>query len=365
MTFWLIKPEIKRLLLSLPRLKRGISKILRKHPRFLFFALVGSAGLLLMALFLFLGNTGPEKSPSSNFNALDRSQYLSQEKALVSEIPATNIIEKNFLQSSAPPFLVSGKVLGALYEPLPQKEIQEYIVAGGDTLSGIALKFGISLETLLWANNLQLNSLIKPGQKLVILPVSGVLHVVREGDTLSEIAQIYKADLQEIVEFNELRDEQKIYAGDLLIIPGGKKPKIAQGYVQLPLSQSYFICPIPSPCKITQGLHWFNAVDFSNGKCGEPVFVAAGGKVQRTGYGRLSGYYIRILHPNGVVTFYGHLSKIIVKAEQRVYQGQIIAYIGHSGLTEPRGPSGCHLHFDVRFAKNPFAGYRVGTELGK
>ncbi len=190
------------------------------------------------------------------------------------------------------------------------------------------------------------------------------MHIIREGDTLSELAELYKTELKEIINFNELRETDDIYAGDLLIIPGGKKPKISTQYAQVPLSQSYFICPVPSPCRISQGLHWYNAIDFSNGKCGEPVFAAAGGTVQRTGYTSLSGNYVRIMHPNGVVTFYGHLSKIAAVPGQKVYQGQIIGYIGYSGITVPAGPAGCHLHFDVRFASNPFRKYAVGTQLG-
>jgi LysM repeat protein len=333
-----------------------------RNPLFFSIAFLAVVGLIVAGAFLF---SPSPKNFSLKRNIFDESQYLFSETDGAEITVDLNIIGGTVLGPSAPPFLVSGRVLGALGGFVQKREIEEYIVQPGDNLTSIAEKFGISLETLLWANDLQVNSVIKPGQKLVILPVSGVLHIVREGDTLSEIAKIYKANLEDIVEFNGLEDEGKIYVGDLLIIPGGKKPRISQRYHQVPLSRSYFICPIPSPCRITQGLHWYNAVDFSNGRCGEPVFATAGGKVQRTGYGRISGYYVRILHPNGVITFYGHLSKIIVKPGQKVYQGQIIGYVGHSGLTIPRGPAGCHVHFDVRFAKNPFASYSVGRELGK
>lgn len=245
------------------------------------------------------------------------------------------------------------------------RTIKNYIVEEGDTLQKIADKFDISLDTILWANNLSSNSSINPGDKLIILPVSGVLHVVSPGDTLSGLAELYSLKMDEIVEMNSLSDPGDIIAGDFLIIPGAKKPKRMENFVQVPLSGNYFICPIPSPCRITQGLHWYNAVDFSNGNCGEPIYAAAGGTVQRTGYGNVSGRYVRLIHPNGVVTFYGHLSKISVVPGQQVYQGQILGYLGYSGYTLPVGPAGCHLHFDVRFASNPFAVYRAGTELGR
>jgi murein DD-endopeptidase MepM/ murein hydrolase activator NlpD len=294
---------------------------------------------------------------SKKGGVFDESQYLfsSDTKTTIGFFD-TNITGEAFLQPGAPPFLISSNSFASFGGEGQQKEIREYLVKEGDTLNSIAEKFNISLETVLWANNLSPNSIIKPGQKLIILPVSGVLHIIRQGDTLSELAELYHADVDKIVEVNGLESPENIYAGDILIIPGGRMPKITKKrYAQVPISGSYFICPIASPCKITQGLHWFNAVDISNGMCGGPVFAAAGGTVQRTGYNRVSGYYVRVIHPNGVVTFYGHLSKIAAKPGQKVYQGQIIGYVGHTGITIPRGPAGCHVHFDVRFAKNPFA----------
>jgi len=278
-------------------------------------------------------------------------------------LPENPVVQKNSFLAFASPVNISahsfavsaGAVSGQIGEP----HIQQYIVQKGDTISSIAQKFNISVDTILWANNLSRKSVIKPGQKLTILPVSGVLHLVKKGDTLSSIAKTYKADKEEIVAYNNIKDEGKIYVGDLLIIPGGKMPARTYAYSRsssyTALPSTYFICPIPQPCRITQGLHWYNAVDFSNGKCGEPVYAAAGGTVQRTGYGNIPGRYIRILHPNGVVTFYGHLSKILVVPGQKVSQGQIIGYTGYSGYTIPAGPAGCHLHFDVRGARNPFA----------
>ncbi|GAI30691.1 unnamed protein product, partial [marine sediment metagenome] len=93
------------------------------------------------------------------------------------------------LEAIAPPFNISGKVLGS-WGMEQEKEIREYIVKSGDTLSSIAASFEISLNTLLWANDLNEKSTINPDKKLIILPVSGVLHIVRQKDTLSELAEI-------------------------------------------------------------------------------------------------------------------------------------------------------------------------------
>jgi len=344
-----LKEQAKPLVLK----ARGLSK----SP----FLYLGIFAVVLTCSVVFLTNT-IEKGEMAEANMFDESQYLFSETGEAIPHIDLNIISSSVLEPVSPPFLVQGKVL-ASYGFTANKEISEYIVKGGDTLGSIAEKFNISLNTILWANDLSSKSVLKVAQKLVIMPVSGVMHVVREGDTLSQIALIHETKVEDIVDFNELKDEARIFAGDFLIVPNGIKPKASVRYATVPLSNSYFIAPIPSPARVTQGLHWFNAIDFSNGKCNEPVYAAAGGKVQRTGYTKLGGRYVRILHANGVVTYYGHLSKIETTPGAKVYQGQVIGYIGYSGTTIPAGPAGCHVHFDVRFAKNPFQGYGPGDTV--
>ncbi len=78
----------------------------------------------------------------------------------------------------------------------------EYEIKSGDTLSSIAENFGITLNTLLWANDLNIKSTIREGQTLIIPPVDGVIYHVKSGDTISEVAEIYKADTDLIVAFN-------------------------------------------------------------------------------------------------------------------------------------------------------------------
>jgi murein DD-endopeptidase MepM/ murein hydrolase activator NlpD len=280
------------------------------------------------------------------------------------EPPDFSLVQGNSLTGFFIPSVVSPQVLGSLTGDDSGSErgneIIEYTVQVGDTLTSIAEQFDISLETLLWANNLSKSSSLKPGQKLIILPVSGVLHHVRAGETVSKIAQIYKGNMDEIIVFNELSNEGDINIGDILIIPNGVMPPPTKTYTPslTPLASSYFICPISSPCHLTQGLHWYNAVDLSHGNCGEPIYAAASGQVLKIKYGWNggAGNYLTILHPNGVVTMYGHLQSILVSPGQQVSQGQIIALMGGQPGTPGSGRStGCHLHFGVTGARNPFA----------
>ena len=272
-----------------------------------------------------------------------------------------NIIQENSLKGASPPNTVSFQTLGSLIDdPESLKEIVEYIVQTGDTLSSISEKFGISIETILWANDLNKNSVIQLGQKLIISPVSGVIYYVKKDDTLSEIAKTYKAEASEIISFNELSSEGDIYIGDILIIPNGVKPQpVPMILPQTPLASSYFIVPVSSPYIITQRLHWSNAIDFSHKgtACGKPIYAAAGGQILRVKYGWNvgAGNYLTILHPNGVVTMYGHLQSVLVNQGDIVLQGQMIALIGGKpGMPGAGNSTGCHLHFGVQGAKNPF-----------
>jgi len=274
------------------------------------------------------------------------------------EHPDPGLIQNNSLVGFSSPLSVSSQILAMKTETELEvsgdKEIKEYIVKEGDSLWQISDKFGISLNTILWANDLNQNSIIKSGQKLIILPVSGTMHLVKNGDTLNQIAKTYKGEVEEIIAFNDLLEDGKIYIGDLLVIPGGQMPVSPQIF-SVPLGSSYFIFPCKG--KVSQGLHWYNAIDIAN-DCGSPIYAVAVGEIQRTGWDGIGGNFIRILHPNGVVTYYGHLSKILVEVGEDVSQGAMIGYMGQTGRT-----TGCHLHFDVRGAQNPLIKYSVGSYL--
>lgn len=106
--------------------------------------------------------------------------------------------------------------------------IIKYTVQNGDTPSSIATSFGISTYTVLWANDLKVGQVIKPGQTLDILPITGVKHVVAGTDSAQSIAQKYKADAEEIILFNELPADGRLTVGRILVVPNGEKEKPVQ-----------------------------------------------------------------------------------------------------------------------------------------
>jgi len=288
--------------------------------------------------------------------------FIQSANNILRESPDITFVQKNSLMGISPTATIDVQVLGSIMGGIEdellgsKKDIIEYIVESGDTLSSIASQHSISLQTVLGANKLNSKSVIKPGQKLIVLPITGVVYNIKKGDTLGEIAKTYKGKTAEIVAFNELSSEGDIFIGDILIIPNGQMPKIVQSsYANIPVGSSYFIPPL-AKVNITQGLHWYNAIDFG-GSCGTPIYAAAAGTVQRVEYGWNggAGNYLRIIHPNGVVTMYGHIQKSLVAVGQNVSQGEMIALVGGKPGTPGAGIStGCHVHFDVRGAENPF-----------
>ncbi len=254
------------------------------------------------------------------------------------------------------------------------KQTDIYIVREGDTLSGIAQMFDVSVNTIRWANDLKKTDVIKPGQELLILPVSGVQYTVKRGGTLRDIVKQYskgknfKEILAEAAEFNDLDPDKWLEKGTTVIIPDAE-PQIqesgtpwrdkrkysrrviaSKAYKNAPSYSGYFIRPIAGGVK-TQGLHGYNAVDIAV-PLGTPVKASASGRVIRAKYSGWNygyGRYILILHPNGTKTLYAHLSEVLVTQGQTVKQGQLIGKTGNSGRS-----TGPHIHFEIRGARNPF-----------
>lgn len=234
-------------------------------------------------------------------------------------------------------------------------QISVYVVRHGDTLSEIAEMFGVSTNTIIWANDIKSGS-IKEGQELVILPISGVRHVAKSGDSLKSIATKYKADLNDILLYNGLAVDTKLKLGDIVIIPDGVISAIqtslakTSGSQPYPIYSGYYLRPIVGGIK-SQGIHGNNAVDLA-ASAGTPILASAGGKVivSRTGgYNGGYGIYVVISHSNGTQTLYAHMSKNNVSVGEQVKQGQVIGAIGMTGKT-----TGPHVHFEVRGARNPF-----------
>lgn len=282
--------------------------------------------------------------------------------------------EGNSQLAYSPDFLVSGSPFGqasgdntqtvSTEQPLQNRStITYYIVGDGDTISSIAKKFGISVNTVLWSNNLTAFSLIRAGNKLTILPISGVTYVVRSGDTVGKIARNFGIEENKIFQYNSIKSANSLVIGQTIIIPGGKQIPAGSTTVarvisskannvvavieklvnprKAPDSGSAMLWPTVGH-RITQYFSWrHTGLDIAN-KVGTPLYAAADGKVEFSGWSNGYGNNIVINHGGGKKTRYAHASKLFVKVGDSVDRGEQIAAMGSTGWS-----TGPHIHFEV------------------
>jgi murein DD-endopeptidase MepM/ murein hydrolase activator NlpD len=231
----------------------------------------------------------------------------------------------------------------------------EYTVQPGDTVSSIAEKFGVSVDTIRWQNDLGGSNVIKTGQVLEILPVTGVFHKVKKGDTVYSIAKRYDTSAQAIVDFpynTFVNDETFALAiGQKIVVPDGvipsvqaTRPRVRQltpdaGTV---VASGDFVWPTSGT--ISQRFVWYHkGLDIAN-KAAPNVLAADAGRVVGAGWIDGYGYGNRVIidHGNGFRTLYAHLSRVYVVAGQTVARGAAIGRMGCTGRC-----TGVHLHFEV------------------
>jgi len=265
-------------------------------------------------------------------------------------------------------FALSARPSSSGTQEIPERtEVTTYTVQSGDTLSGISEKFGINLNTLLWANNLTSRSVLKLDRQLTILPVSGVLHAVKSGDTLSALGKKYNVDASAILSFNHLSDDASLSIGQSLVIPGGivTAPATRTTTATVPLKDLFTAAPSGSQGdkvpgegmsmvwptdlpNIVRGMSWFHTgydIDCSghaDGTSTNDNYASADGVVVFSGAKRGYGNTVEIDHGNGLTTRYGHFHALYVQSGQTVAAGDPLGRCGSTGNS-----TGTHLHFEV------------------
>ena len=253
---------------------------------------------------------------------------------------------------------------GTLYKPVAvdttvqsaSSLMRQYTVKSGDTLTGIASRFGVSMMTLWWANKITSKDALHVGQTLVIPPVTGLVYTVQVGDTLDSVAAAEKIDPTAIMDANGLTDTNLI-VGQVLVLPGAKgdpiptpkptrRPSSGSGGsgVAPQYNGGTWRWPVVGGGNyISQYFHYGHyGIDIA-ASYGTPVVAALAGTVEYAGWASTGcGYTVYIRHSATMYTMYCHSSAVLVHVGQTVAKGQQIARIGSSG--DATGP---HCHFSV------------------
>lgn len=219
-------------------------------------------------------------------------------------------------------------------------KIKTHQIQPGETLSTIAIQYGLDVASLQAANP-EAGETLAVGEQLLILPQKGVLHTVDMGDTLWTIANTYGVEVSTILAAND-KSEENLRIGEKLFVPGGKLSR-----AEIPVSRagvSRFMWPVNGELSSEFGYRWGRlhaGIDIANDN-GAPVQAARNGQVLFAGWYGSYGYTVMIDHGQGYVALYGHLSDYVVVPGQEVGIGQTIGYVGSTGNS-----TGPHLHFEV------------------
>jgi murein DD-endopeptidase MepM/ murein hydrolase activator NlpD len=256
----------------------------------------------------------------------------------------------------------------------PRSETVAYVVDFGDSVFGIAQKFNIEPETVLWANYDLLNDnpdFLEPGMELNIPPIDGVYYQWQDGDSLAAVAAEFEAEVDEILSFsgNQLDlTNPEISVGNSIMIPGGRRefrqwliPTIARGNAGVnavalgpgACTGSYegaygsgaFIWPANNHF-LSGNDYWSGhlGIDIAAGE-GVGIYASDAGVVVFSGWANGGyGYTVMVDHGNGYQTLYAHLSAVTIPCGASVGPGTTVGLAGSTGNS-----TGAHLHFEVRF----------------
>ncbi|MGQ9567140.1 MAG: peptidoglycan DD-metalloendopeptidase family protein [Anaerolineae bacterium] len=237
--------------------------------------------------------------------------------------------------------------------PAARDGIVQYTVQAGDTVYGLAKRFGLKPETIIWANEALIGQpdRLRVGQVLRILPVDGAYHVVQPGDTLYALARRFSVTVEAIVRcpYNHLPDPDRLQVGTFLIIPGaqggGGVPRLFHYQGPIPADAlrgtGSYVWPLRG--HITQRFHKGHpGLDIGAPK-GTPVRAVDSGFVVQAAWDDAGyGNCVIVDHGNGVRTLYAHLSSYAVSAGESVEKGQVLGAVGASGRA-----TGPHLHLEI------------------
>jgi LysM repeat protein len=315
---------------SLRTLSAGINSILRPVKQHAFYFLGGTILLFSSAYFLL----GPSLS-----HVWGRDWIFS--------LPEDSEIDTLLQAYVEPP--VSEITEGELKAIDPVRftalSLTNHIIGRGDTISGISMKYGLNLDTVVSVNRIEDVRRVPIGAELKLPNQNGILYTVRRGDSLSSIGKAYNVSMHALADVNNL-ESAVIHPGQELFIPGARMrqmdlKRILGELFMFPANGKFTSAFGPRNDPFTGVRRFHNGIDIS-GPVGTPILAAMAGKVVKIGVHPSYGRYIIMSHASGYQTWYAHLNKTLVSSGTTMAQGEMIGEMGNTGYS-----TGSHLHFSI------------------
>ena len=365
----------------LPRWRRLLSILL----------LLAAMGLLAAAVMLVA--SAPPVSEASESKATAASV-----NATMPSPPATRIVEapdeatglptlsaeriRELLATPPQPLDEASVALPLRYDPftvIPNRvraKMTTYVAKRGDTIDGIANRYGLERESIAWCNSHELAQIVRPGDVVNIPPEDGACHTVlrAQGKDIRDIAEQYGVDDPYVIieapanNLPGVTPDTLLPSNTFLFIPGGEGGFItwnapvqqdASGFVVAFDPASPFSCgsrsgggtwwsnPLPNGTWVRGFYAGHSGIDIA-APIGTPIYAANGGPILYSGWNNWGYGYTVVIGHGAFSTLYGHMSSIAARCGQSVDAGQVIGYVGSSGNS-----SGPHLHFEIRYLNQP------------
>ncbi|HAU39998.1 MAG: peptidase M23 family protein [Candidatus Peregrinibacteria bacterium GW2011_GWF2_43_17] len=264
-----------------------------------------------------------------------------------------------------------------------------YTVQSGDTLSGIAYRFGLNQDTIMAANSMTNANYLKSGKDLTVPPKDGAYIKVESGDTLESLITEYNGDIDLTKKVNDIGEDNAVVEGEKIFIAG---EEVAEKYIasikpvytassytstysytyssdgtsydSVDVETTYASADFVYPTQGVLTCGWkcyYGHYAYDIGNRSQPAIVAASdGTVTTAAYGWNGGYgnYVVIDHGNGYTTLYAHMEELYVSEGEYVTMGTAIGKMGNTGKVW--GATGIHLHFEISYDGTKFPACDVG-----
>lgn len=259
-------------------------------------------------------------------------------------------------------------------------QTKEYTVQLGDTIEKVAFNNQISIEEFLISNPdfTSSNNLLYPNQIVTIGITDPQIKVVTEEHVVEDKESSYKTEIkydeelligeEKITQNGEnglerISQNVKSVNGTIVFVDPKGKEVLKEPINEILVKGSHYIphvgsltswgWPTESGWTITSYYAWrinpisgqrelHDALDIAGTGYGSPIYAANNGTVVKASYTSINGNYVVINHNNGYYTYYGHMSRILVKEGQVVARGTEIGKVGSTGWA-----TGPHVHFGI------------------